>query len=97
MEQMSDGSDVKNFRLETEKRTAESYMALQKMKKCTLWKGRPPPKWKKLRIKKEPACRITGSNLGKEGTRNFQMIVLTDVIEKKYLDDRDNLDLMLAD
>jgi hypothetical protein len=55
IEQTSDGIDVKTFRLENEKRTAESFMALQKMKKWTLWKGRPPPKWKKLQIKKEPA------------------------------------------
>jgi hypothetical protein len=55
IEQMSDGIDVKIFRLENQKRTAESIMALRKMKKWTLWKGRPPPKWKKLQIKKEPA------------------------------------------
>jgi hypothetical protein len=52
---MSDGIDVKIFRFENEKRTADSFMALRKMKKWTLWKVRPPPKWKKLQIKKEPA------------------------------------------
>jgi hypothetical protein len=55
IEQTSDGIDVKIFRLENEKRTTESFMVLRKMKKWTLWKGRPPPKWKKLQIKKEPA------------------------------------------
>jgi hypothetical protein len=55
IERTSDGIDVKHFRLHNEKRTAESLMALQKMKKWTLWKGRSPSKWKKLQIKKEPA------------------------------------------
>jgi hypothetical protein len=55
IEQTSDGIDVKHFRLQNEKQTAESLMALRKMKKWTWWKGRPPPKWKKLQIKKEPA------------------------------------------
>jgi hypothetical protein len=55
IEQTSDGINVKHFRLQNKKRTAESLMVLRKMKKWTLWKGRPPPKWKKLQIKKEPA------------------------------------------
>jgi hypothetical protein len=54
IEQTSNGIDVKHFRLQNENRTAESLMALRKMQKRTLWKGRPPPKWKKLQIK-EPA------------------------------------------
>jgi hypothetical protein len=54
IEQTSDGIDVKIFRLENEKRTAETFMALRTMKKWTLWKGRPLPKWKKLQIEREP-------------------------------------------
>jgi hypothetical protein len=55
IKQTSDGIDVKHSRLQNEKRTGESLMEVWKMKKWTLWKGRPPPKWKKLQIKKELA------------------------------------------
>jgi hypothetical protein len=47
MEHTSDGIDVKIFRLENEMPTAESFMALRKMKKWSVWKVRPPPKRKK--------------------------------------------------
>jgi hypothetical protein len=55
MEHTSDGIDVKIFRLENEMPTAESFMALRKMKKWRGWKDRPPPKRKKkLRTEREP-------------------------------------------
>jgi hypothetical protein len=47
IEQKSDEIDVKIFRLENEKQTAESFMALRRIRKWTLWRGRPPPKRKK--------------------------------------------------
>jgi hypothetical protein len=53
IEQTADGIDVKHSRLQNEKQTAESLMEERNMKKWTLWKGRPPPKWKKLQIKNE--------------------------------------------
>jgi hypothetical protein len=52
--QTSDGNEVKNSRLHNENRIAESLMEERNMKKWTLWKGGPPPKWKKLQIKNEP-------------------------------------------
>jgi hypothetical protein len=47
IEQTSDEIGVKIFKLVNEKRTAESFMALRKIKKWTLLRGRPPPKRKK--------------------------------------------------
>jgi hypothetical protein len=55
MEHTSGGTDVEFFRLENEMPTAESFMALRKMKKWRGWKDRPPPKRKKkLRTEREP-------------------------------------------
>jgi hypothetical protein len=43
----SDGLDRKAFGLEFMKRAAGRSSALQKMRDWTLWRGQPPPKWKK--------------------------------------------------
>jgi hypothetical protein len=46
IEQTSDGINSMILRLENAKRTAKSLMALRRMMKWTLWRGRPLPKCK---------------------------------------------------
>jgi hypothetical protein len=53
MEQTSVGVHMKQSRFQNEKRRAESLMEERNMEKWTLWRGRPPHKWKKMQIKEE--------------------------------------------
>jgi hypothetical protein len=53
IERTSDGVDIKHSRLQNEKRRAQSLMEERNMEKWTLWRGRPPHKWKKVQIKEE--------------------------------------------
>jgi hypothetical protein len=52
---MSDRIDGKTFRLEILKRANEMSSRLEKLRKWTLWRGRPLPKCKKeLQVEREP-------------------------------------------
>jgi hypothetical protein len=78
IEQMSDGIDVKIFRLENEKRTAESFMGVTKNEEMY-----PSRNEISCRYRRNRSSRATDSNYERERERKLRIIVLREDDRKK--------------